>query len=148
MCSNKINDPLLDMSCELIIEEKVKSNGALCDKLLNDVRSMTDETRESILAAMFRMHKYFEEECGDLDVSLNTPKEIPDNTESWYVILDESSTQQDRIIRYHYKANWETSHGVEVIVVNSNKLIYVGNCGYVSSVGDISTFKEEGFNFV
>ena len=148
MNENSITEPLLNTSSEFIVEENVLRNELLRKSILEDIRNMSDETRSSIVSAMFRMHKYFEEECGDLDVSLSSESEILENTESWYVILDNSSTPNSRVVRYHYKANWETSHGVEVIVINGDNLIFVGNCGYVKSPEKDLSFPEEGFNFV
>ena len=148
MSENRINEPLLNSSSELIVEDKIIHDETLHTRMLEDVSFMTKKLRKKILRAMLKMHKHFENECGDLDVSLDSEQGIYENTEAWYTIFDDSSTTIQRVIRYHYKANWETCHGVEVIIINGNKLIFVGNCGYVSSIENASSFSEEGFNFV
>ncbi len=142
-----IVDPLLNTPSELIVEENVLENELLRNKILEDVRGLSRDTRSEMLSSMLRMHQYFEEECGDLDVSLKSEREIQKNTQAWRVILDGASTLTDRVVRLHYKANWETSHGVEVIVLNGNNLLFVGNCGYVSKISQVLSSNKEGFNF-
>lgn len=144
MKDTHIIDPLLNTESELIIEVE---NDELCELIISDIKSMSDALRKEILFSMLSMHKYYEEECGDLKVSLNSTKDITENTDSCYVILDSSSSLQQRVVRYHYNANWETSHGVEVIIVNGDNLIFVGNCGYVSSVDSAISGEKNEFNF-
>ena len=79
-----IKDPLLKKQSELIVEEAIGANPELRAQMLADVRSVTDHTREVILSAMLRMHKHLEDDCGDLDVSLNTNSDIAGNTDPWY----------------------------------------------------------------
>lgn len=66
-----MNDPLLGKPSELTIEGELQSNDKLRIKMLEDVSLMTPETKHQILNAMLKMHKYFEDYCGDLEVSLN-----------------------------------------------------------------------------
>jgi hypothetical protein len=109
---------------------------------------MSDNTKVAILSAMLKMHQELAEYCGDLDVSLKSIEEIAQNTESWYVIFDSGSTRQIRGVRYHYKANWETSHGVEVVVINGNQVRFVGNCGYFSSLEGLMNGDDDEFNYI
>ncbi len=82
-----IIEPLLSEQAELIVEDVVFADSKLRDRMLNDVRSMSDDTKRIILSAMLKMHKEIADYCGDLDVSLKSIEEIAENTESWYVIL-------------------------------------------------------------
>lgn len=143
-----MKDPLLNMPSELIIEGEIQGSDELRSKMLDDIACMKEETKNVILKAMLKMHKYFEDYCGDIDVSLNSIEEIMGNTEPWYIILDESSDMKRRAVRYHYRCNWETDHGVEVIILNGNKAIFVGNCGYASSIERVLDLKEEEFNYL
>ena len=145
MNETHIIEPLIGDEAELIVEV---SGEELYEAMISDVKGLSDEIKRQALSAMLHMHKYFEEECGDLDVSLNSVQEIKNNTESWYVILDGSSSLDQRAVRFHYRANWETSHGVEVIVLNGNKLIFVGNCGYVSSINNAISGADNESNFM
>ena len=102
---------------------------------------------------MLKMHKYFEDYCGDLEISLNTINEIAANTQPLYIILDDTSTMETRAIRYHYSCNWETDHGVEVMVLNGNQVIFVGNCGYtygvlLVSIDSALCLQDEELNFL
>ena len=141
-----IIDPLLTEQAELIVEDDVAANPTLRDCMLTDVTCMSDDTKRVILSAMLKMHKEIADYCGDLDVSLNSIEEIAENTESWYVILDAGSTPEIRGVRYHYKTNWETSHGVEVVVINGDQVRFVGNCGYVSSLEGLMNGDDDEFN--
>ena len=141
-------DPLLNEESELIVEDKIEGNNSLREKMLEDVCNMPEQTKKVISTGMLKMHKHFEDECGDLDVSLNSEEEILQNTQPWYIILDDVSTIENRVVRYHYRANWETSHGVEVIVINGNHPIFVGICGYSNSIDQIATREKGGFSFV
>ncbi|MDF1738075.1 MAG: hypothetical protein P1U86_02855 [Verrucomicrobiales bacterium] len=132
--STTITDPLIGTNSELIIEDDIQDDGTLLTKMLDDVARMPQAVQSRILSAMLRMHKDLEEECGDLDVSLSTEREIQENTSPRYVILDGSSGAERRAVRYHYQCNWETHHGVEVIIVNGTQVLFVGNCGYSSSI--------------
>lgn len=148
-----MNDPLLNKPSELIIEGELQCNDKLRIKMLEDVSLMTQETKHKILNAMLKMHKYFEDYCGDLDISLNTINEIAANTQPLYIILDDTSTMETRAIRYHYTSNWETDHGVEVLILNGNQVIFVGNCGYtydvlLSSIDSDLCLQNEELNFL
>jgi hypothetical protein len=147
MNSEFILDPILNKPSELVAEINHSVSAELTAKMISDISEMASETKNEILEAMFRMHKHYEGYCGDLDVSLSSVNEIPDNTEPWYIILDDSSDLNKRIVRYHYRCNWETSHGVEVVVLNKSNVVFVGNCGYFSSLEDTSQSKNEGYNF-
>ena len=148
MDTNLLEEPLLNKISELIIEDRLQGDDVLIAKMVEDVARMKSETKSLILKAMLKMHKYFEDYCGDLDVSLNSIEEIRDNTTPWYIILDESSEMERRAVRYHYKCNWETGHGVEVIVLNGNDALFVGNCGYASSIQRVLDQKEEEYNYI
>ena len=148
MSEKSIIDPLLNKASELIVEDKIQSNRALHEKMIDDIKLMTDDTKHIILTTMLKMHKYLEDECGDLDISLNTENEILENTEPWYVILDESSDINKRAVRYHYRCNWETDHGVEVIVLNGNETIFVGNCGDASTIERVINHETEKYSFL
>lgn len=146
-------DPLFNKPSELIIEGELQGNDKLRIKMLEDVSLMTQETKHQILNAMLKMHKYFENYCGDLEVSLNTINEIAANTQPLYIILDDTSTMETRAIRYHYSCNWETDHGVEVMVLNGNQVIFVGNCGYtygvlLASIDSALSLQDEELNFL
>ncbi|UXK08899.1 hypothetical protein N5094_01225 [Shewanella putrefaciens] len=148
-----MNDPLLNKPSELIIEGELQCNDKLRIKMLEDVSLMTQETKHKILNAMLKMHKYFEDYCGDLEISLNTINEIAANTQPLYIILDDTSTMETRAIRYHYTCNWETDHGVEVLILNGNQVIFVGNCGYtygvlLSSIDSDLCLQNEDLNFL
>uniref|UniRef100_E6XGA6 DUF6985 domain-containing protein n=1 Tax=Shewanella putrefaciens (strain 200) TaxID=399804 RepID=E6XGA6_SHEP2 len=148
-----MNDPLLNKPSELIIEGELQCNDKLRIKMLEDVSLMTQETKHKILNAMLKMHKYFEDYCGDLEISLNTINEIAVNTQPLYIILDDTSTMETRAIRYHYTCNWETDHGVEVLILNGNQVIFVGNCGYtygvlLSSIDSDLCLQNEDLNFL
>jgi hypothetical protein len=147
MHSQFILDPILNKPSELVAGINRSVPAELTSMMINDISQMASETKNEILEAMFRMHKYYEDYCGDLDVSLSSVSEIPENTEPWYIILDDSSDFNKRIVRYHYRCNWETSHGVEVVVLNQSSVVFVGNCGYFSSLEDISQTKKEDYNF-
>ena len=148
-----MNDPLLGKPSELTIEGELQCNDKLRIKMLEDVSLMTQETKHKILNAMLKMHKYFEDYCGDLEISLNTINEIAANTQPLYIILDDTSTMETRAIRYHYTCNWETDHGVEVLILNGNQVIFVGNCGYtygvlLSSIDSDLCLQNEELNFL
>ena len=148
MSEKSIIDPLLNKDSELIVEDKIQLDSLLREKIIADIKNMSEDTKNTILSAMLKMHKYLEDDCGDLDVSLKTEKEILDNTKPWYVILDESSNQDKRAVRYHYRCNWETDHGVEVIVLNGNNVLFVGNCGNSSSIERVISLDAEKFNYL
>ena len=143
-----ITDPLLAEQVELIVEDEVAANPALREWMLTDVAGMGEDTKSRILDGMLKMHKEVEDDCGDLDVSLNSIKEIAENTEPWYVILDAGSTPEIRAVRYNYRTNWETSHGVEVIVINGDQVRFVGNCGYFSSLDRLMNGDLDKFNYL
>ena len=143
-----MKDPLLMKDSELIIEDDIQANNELLSKMTDDISLITEETKNSILLAMLKMHKYLDDYCGDLDVSLNTTKEIKENTQPWYIIFDGSSNMERRAIRFHYKCNWETGHGVEVIVLNGNKAVFVGNCGYASSIERLMSTDNSEYNYL
>jgi hypothetical protein len=143
-----ITEPLLQEQAELIVEDTVAGDPSLQQRMLADVAGMSDQTKETILVGMLKMHKEIQDDCGDLDVSLNSIAEIAENTEAWYVILDGNSTPELRAVRYHYRANWETYHGVEVIVINGDRVFFVGNCGYVSSINRLLKGEEDEFNYL
>ncbi|MEC5128892.1 hypothetical protein VSU19_19165 [Verrucomicrobiales bacterium BCK34] len=145
--SATIADPLLTADSELIIEDGIQNDEALMTGMLADIAGMSQEVKSTILSAMLRMHRYLEEECGDLDVSLHSEHEILENTSPQYVILDESSNEERRAVRYHYRCNWETWHGVEVIVINGTDVLFVGNCGDSSSIENEMT-RQNNSNFM
>jgi hypothetical protein len=143
-----IFDPLLNKESELIVEDKIQSNSLLMQRMIADIKSMSDKSRHEILSAMLKLHKHLEGECGDLDVSLDSENEILENTKPRYIILDESSELEKRAVRYHYEAFWETGHGVEVIVINGNLPIFVGNCGRARSIDMVTKGNSEKYNFL
>lgn len=124
-----IVDPMCQMECELIISGSESFNPDLIETMLNDVLSMKDETITTVTEAMFSLHLELVEECGDLDVSVDSAENILKFTEPQYVIFDSSSTQEQRIVRYHFICSWETGHGAEAIIINGNKVVFVGSCG-------------------
>ncbi|MGJ8664650.1 MAG: nuclear transport factor 2 family protein [Marinicella sp.] len=73
MCEVTTIEPLLKTTCKLIVEDNILLNDSLRSQMHNVVRHLITETRENILSAMLKMHKYLEEECGDLDIKGSNP---------------------------------------------------------------------------
>ena len=141
-------DPILNKETQLIIEDGILADSSLCERMKQDLSIVPRSVMDRALKAMLRMHKQIAEECGDLDVSLSTTDEIADHTEPQYVILDEQSSDEDRFIRLHYRADWETFHGVEVIIRNGANLLFVGNCGYICRIGTTLSAQDQQSNYM
>ncbi len=143
-----IKDPVLNENSVLIIEDELENNSLMLELMKKDLSRFSSELQNTVLRSMLNMHKVLAEECGDLDVSLSTTDEIKSHTVPWYVIFDNASSEGNRFIRMHYKADWETCHGVEVIIINASKLLYVGNCGYISELGESLSDYDQQFNYI
>ncbi len=144
--TQSIIDPLLQIKSKLIIEGSIDE--ALMQKMLKDISDMSDGTRDLILSTMLKMHKEIESDCGDLELSLNTKKEISDNSEPEFVFLTSDSTRDLRIVKYHYSCDWETFHDVEVVIANGNQVLFIGNCGYYHSIDLFKTGNDDEYNYL
>lgn len=132
---------------QLIIDTQLVAPSEPHIQILSDCLQMPAETIEAVGSAMLAMHRYLADECGDLEVTLDSVEAIWLHTSAWYVIVESQQELQHRYLRFHFKADWETEHGVEVVVRDGVDVIFVGNCGKAGPLSRLDGDQFSGLNF-
>lgn len=131
--------PMLGRDSQLNVWTPTGSLDEYAYRCLEDCLGLPSTTVRTTGRAMLSMHEYLADYCGDLEVSLNSVDEIWEHTGPWYVIVPEDRVEGCRHLRFHFQADWETHHGVEVIVRDGTEVVFVGNCGTAGSLENVES---------